>query len=131
VQDDLPVPDLTAELTAFMTRYERATNSHDIDRVAPLIAEDATYWFSDGSHQGLAAIRGAIERTFATIQDEVYRIEDLEWIVLAADHAVCRYRFFWRGVVDGRPRSGQGRGTNVIVRRDDGAWRMQHEHLSA
>ncbi|WP_405729755.1 hypothetical protein OG607_29050 [Streptomyces sp. NBC_01537] len=41
------MPDLTAELTAFMTRYERATNSHDIDRVAPLIAEDATYWTRD------------------------------------------------------------------------------------
>jgi ketosteroid isomerase-like protein len=32
-------------------------------------------------------------------------------------------------VIDGRPRSGQGRGTNVLVKRDE-EWKMQHEHLS-
>jgi ketosteroid isomerase-like protein len=121
--------DLAVELTAFMRRYEQAANSHDIGRVAPLIASDAVYWFSDGSHRGLGEIAGAIERTFVAIQDEVYEIKELEWIVLAADHAVCRYRFFWTGVVDGRPRSGQGRGTNVLVKRD-GWWKVQHEHLS-
>lgn len=122
--------DLAAELTAFLKQYEQANNSHEIDRVVPLIAEDAVYWFSDGSYRGLDAITGAIERTFGTIHGEKYEIKDLEWVVLAADHAVCRYRFFWTGAVDGQPRSGKGRGTNVIVRRD-GAWKMQHEHLSS
>jgi ketosteroid isomerase-like protein len=121
--------EIAAELTAFMTGYEQATNSHDIDRVVPMIAEDATYWFSDGSHRGLAEIKVAIERTFATIQDEVYAITDLEWVTLSAGHAACRYRFSWTGLIDGQPRSGHGRGTNVIVRRD-GQWRMAHEHLS-
>lgn len=124
------VSDLAAELTAFMTRYEQAANTHDIGRVAPLIDADAVYWFSDGSHRGLAEITEAIEQTFAAIQDEVYEIQDLEWVVLAADHAVCRYRFSWTGLVDGRPRSGQGRGTNVLVKRK-GGWKMQHEHLSS
>ncbi|MGW0578609.1 YybH family protein [Streptomyces sp. NPDC002920] len=122
--------DLAADLTGFLRRYEQANNSHDIDRVMPLIAEDAVYWFSDGSYQGLGEIAGAIKRTFGTIQEEKYEIRDLEWVVLAADHAVCRYRFFWTGVVAGQPRSGEGRGTNVIVKRD-GAWKMQHEHLSS
>ncbi|MFF6991260.1 DUF4440 domain-containing protein [Streptomyces sp. NPDC010273] len=122
--------DLAAELTGFMTRYEQAANSHDIDRVAPLIASDAVYWFSDGSHRGLSEITGAIEQTFVAIQDEVYEIQDLEWVVLAAEHAVCRYRFLWTGLVDGQRRSGRGRGTNVLVKRE-GAWKVQHEHLSA
>ena len=121
--------DLVAELTAFMARYERANNSHDIARVAPMIDADATYWFSDGSHRGRGEIAAAIERTFSTIQNEVYEIKDLEWVVAAPDNAVCRYRFSWTGVVDGRPRSGQGRGTNVIIKRN-GNWKMQHEHLS-
>ena len=113
-----------------MGEYERATNSHDISRVVPFIADDAVYWFSDGSHRGIEEIRSAIEKTFATILDEVYEIRDLEWPVVTADVAVCRYRFAWSGVVDGEPRSGQGRGTNVIVQRD-GGWRMLHEHLSS
>jgi len=122
--------DLAAELTAFVAGYEQANNSHDIDRVVPMIAEDATYWFSDGSYQGLEEIRGAIERTFQAIGDEVYQITDLEWVVLSAEHAVCRYRFWWTGVIDGQPSSGRGRGTNVVVKRP-GGWKMQHEHLSS
>ncbi|WP_338704058.1 nuclear transport factor 2 family protein (plasmid) [Streptomyces sp. Q6] len=59
----------------------------------------------------------------------MYKVQDLEWPVLTPEVAVCRYRFAWSGVVEGQQRSGQGRGTNVIVRRD-GEWMMLHEHLS-
>ena len=123
------MPDLTAELTAFMAGYARATNSHDVAEVQPHIAPDASYWFSDGSFQGLAEITRAIERTFATIQQEVYTISDLHWILVSNEHAVCRYRFSWTGLVGGQPRSGAGRGTNVLERRN-GNWLMLHEHLS-
>jgi len=121
--------DLAAELNAFMTAYEEANNRRDIGGVVQMIAEDATYWFSDGSYRGLEEITAAIERTFLMIQDEVYEIGNLEWVVLTPEHAACRYGFSWTGVIDGRPRSGQGRGTNVLVKRDE-EWKMQHEHLS-
>ena len=121
--------DLEAELTSFVHRYEQATNRHDFDLLAPLIAEDATYWFTDGSYRGIDAIRAAIERTFGRILDEAYEIGDLEWVAVTDELAACRYRFSWRGVVDGKPASGQGRGTNVVTKRD-GAWKMLHEHLS-
>jgi hypothetical protein len=84
--------DLITGLTAFMTAYEHAANSHDVEQVLPLIADDATYWFTDGSYRG-------------------------------------REEICWRGVVEGQPASGRGRGTNVLVERD-GAWQVQHEHLS-
>lgn len=113
----------------FVHEHERATNRHDFDHLVPLITEDATYWFTDGSHRGIDAIRVAIESTFTRILDEVYRIHDLEWIAVDERFAVCRYRFRWTGVVNGEPTSGQGRGTNVLTKRD-GAWRMLHEHLS-
>ena len=103
------MPDPAAELTAFMRVYEQASNSHDIDRVVPMIAEDATFWFSDGSHRGLEEITGAIERTFQAIQHEVYEITDLEWVMVTAEHAACRYRFSWTGVINGQSRSGRGR----------------------
>ncbi|SDT33243.1 YybH family protein [Actinoplanes derwentensis] len=121
--------DLVTRLAAFMSWYEQATNRHDFGELAPLIAEDGTYWFSDGSHQGIDAIRAAVEKTFATILDEVYTIEGLEWVAVADELAVCRYRFRWSGTVGGEPASGAGRGTNVIVKRD-GTWKMLHEHLS-
>ncbi|MFI8076126.1 YybH family protein [Streptomyces sp. NPDC086033] len=121
---------LQTELAAFIGEYERANNIRDISRVVPFIAEDAVYWFSDGSHRGIEEIRSAIEKTFAGILDEVYEVRELEWPVLTADVAVCRYLFAWTGVVNGELRSGQGRGTNVIVRRD-GKLKMLHEHLSS
>jgi ketosteroid isomerase-like protein len=121
--------ELDAELTSFMHQYEQATNRHDFDELVPLIADDATYWFTEGSYQGIVAVRGAIERTFTTILDEVYRIEDLEWVAVTDDLAVCRYRFCWTGTVDGELASGQGRGTNVVTKQN-GEWKMVHEHLS-
>jgi ketosteroid isomerase-like protein len=59
----------------------------------------------------------------------VYKLEELEWITIADDLAVCRYQFRWTGVVDGKPTAGQGRGTNVVTKRN-GVWKMLHEHLS-
>ena len=112
-----------------MAEYEGAANSHDVERILPLIADDATYWFTDGSYRGREEIAGALERTFATIRDEVYEIRELEWFALTDELAACRYRFFWRGVIDGQPSSGQGRGTNIVVKRD-GVWQVQHEHLT-
>jgi hypothetical protein len=37
-----------------------------------LIADDAIYWFTDGSYCGREEIANALERTFAATQDEVY-----------------------------------------------------------
>lgn len=121
--------DLVAELSAFMRKYEEANNSHDIERVAPMIAADATYWFTDGSHHGRARVLRAIEETFAVIRDEVYTIGNVAWIVLTSEHAACRYEFSWAGIVHGEPRSGRGRGTNVLAR-TEGRWQITHEHLS-
>jgi uncharacterized protein (TIGR02246 family) len=123
------MPEPTDVPTAFVRAYEQATNSHDLTRLAPLIAPDAVYWFSDGSHSGREAVLAAIAETFATIRDEVYQIDDLEWINTDSSYAVCRYRFTWTGTVNGQPKTGNGRGTNVLIN-NDGAWQMLHEHLS-
>jgi ketosteroid isomerase-like protein len=114
---------------AFIRAYEQATNSHDIARLAPLIAPEAVYWFTDGSHRGREAVLAAIAETFASIHDETYQITDLEWISASTSHAVCRYRFSWTGTIAGQSRSGSGRGTNVLVN-SAGTWQMLHEHLS-
>lgn len=121
---------LVDELTAVMRGYEAANNTHDIERVLPYIADDVSFWFSDGSHEGREQVRSAIEATFRAIQDERYLVDELTWVLVQADAAVCRYRFSWTGIVDGQPRSGAGRGTNVFVRTNEG-WQIVHEQLAA
>ncbi|KJC63549.1 YybH family protein [Agreia bicolorata] len=121
---------LTADADSFLAEYERRTNAHDIDAWSELIAEDATYWFTNGTHVGKRAIVDAVAYNFRVIEDETYRISDVEWVHRADDIAVVRYRFNWTGLQNGQPASGSGRGTNVMSRRD-GRWQMTHEHLSA
>jgi ketosteroid isomerase-like protein len=112
-----------------MAEYARRTNSHHFAAVAELIADDAVYWFSDGSFHGTAEIERAFERTWAVIQHEEYAIEDLTWIAMDEQVATCIYRFRWQGIVDRRPQSGEGRGTSVL-RKAGTRWQMIHEHLS-
>lgn len=114
----------------FLTEYIRLTNSHQFDTVAPLIDDDAVYWFSNGSYRGLNAIRTAFERTWTTIQNEQYEIEDLEWLAVDDLIATCIYAYRWEGSIEGVFRQGIGRGTNVL-RKDGEQWRIVHEHLSS
>lgn len=117
------------QLDQFLKQYEEATNSHDFDNVASLIAKDAVYWFSDGSYEGLASIRKAFESAWKTVKDEVYTISNVRWLAISETAAVCVYDFSWKGVIDGKPISGGGRGTNALAKTDKG-WRIVHEHLS-
>jgi len=83
---------------ALIAAYGEAINTHSFVVVAPLIADDASFWFNDGSHLGIAAIRDAFEATWARLVDERYWLEDLNWMVKGAQIAACRYRFcsVWR-----------------------------------
>jgi ketosteroid isomerase-like protein len=112
-----------------LARFEAAANSADFDRVAPLIADDAVYWFTDGSFEGLDDVRRAFERTWGRIREETYRIHDVRWIAVSEAVAVCVYRFTSSGLVTGVPLVATGRGTNVLVR-EGGVWKIVHEHLS-
>lgn len=117
------------QLDQFLKQYEQATNSHDFDNVASLISKDAVYWFSDGSYEGLASIREAFESAWNTVKDEVYTISNVRWSAISDTAAVCVYDFSWKGIVDGEPMSGGGRGTNALIKTDQG-WQIGHEHLS-
>jgi ketosteroid isomerase-like protein len=70
----------------------------------------------------------AFERTFALIQDETYSIRDVHWVKQAEEYAVCLYTFHWQGTINGRPASGSGRGTSILVR-EAGKWLLLVEHL--
>ena len=42
--------------------YETEIDRRDFDLLVPLISENAVFWFTDGSHLGLAAIRRPSKR---------------------------------------------------------------------
>jgi ketosteroid isomerase-like protein len=105
--------------------YEDRINLHDFDLLTDLIAPDATFWFSDGTHRGIGEIRAAFEATWRALADEHYWLDQLEWLAEGDTAAACIYRFNWKTA----DASGSGRGTTVLRRVDD-RWWIVHEHLS-
>ncbi|HXW72052.1 MAG TPA: nuclear transport factor 2 family protein [Methylocella sp.] len=112
-----------------MKLYEAKINLRRFDEVEPLLSPKAVFWFTDGTHRGIDEIRAAFERTWQTLQNEVYWLEDLEWIALSETVASCAYRFCWKAEIDGKTFEGTGRGTTVL-RSESGRWKIIHEHLS-
>lgn len=115
---------------AVLKLYESLINLHQFDEVAPLIAEDAVFWFNDGSFAGHDAIRGAFERTWASLADETYWLTDLRWIAVGDLAASCIYQFNWKSTISGEEASGSGRGTTVLRKAEADGWQIVHEHLS-
>lgn len=92
---------LESELASFIGEYERANNSHDIERVVPFIAEDATYWFSDGSYQGIGETLMVSRSTIAAQSRgsvQACRPQCPRWMISSAP---CR-RSSTRGLCGGR-----------------------------
>ena len=70
----------------FMRRYAENTDAHRLEATLAMIADDAIYLFSDGSsHVGKPAIAEVLEKNFAAIVGETYRIGDMRW-------PTCRFR---------------------------------------
>jgi hypothetical protein len=113
-----------------MAFYGEVINQHRFDALLPVLAEEVSFWFSSGSHSGLAASRQAFEKTWARIVDERYWLEDLHWLAIGDESAACSYHFHWTGRMNNVPAAGGGRGTTVL-RRDPAGWVIVHEHLSA
>jgi ketosteroid isomerase-like protein len=122
-------PGLQNELDTFLKAYEQAANSRVFSQVAPFIADDASFWFTNGQFSGKAAIQQAFEDTWANIQDETYTISDIQWIVRDSRVAACTYAFKSDGMINGKRQVYEGHGTNVI-HRIAGQWQVVHEHLS-
>lgn len=111
-----------------LTAYVEALNTHSWDRIAPHVTEDAVFIFTEDTYVGKVAAKGAFEKTFKLIENEVFSLHDIVWTVVTEDVATCHYEFRWKGLISGQESSGGGRGT-TILRKVDGRWLVAHEHL--
>ncbi|MDZ7786190.1 MAG: SgcJ/EcaC family oxidoreductase [Candidatus Saccharibacteria bacterium] len=118
------------ELTTLLQAYEKAVNSRDFENVAPMIAKDAVFWFTNGTYHGIKSIRQAFESIYQNIQDGIYKINNIVWLARDYDTAACVYDFTLDGKVNNKQPVYTGRGTNVL-QRIDGNWQIIHEHLSS
>ncbi len=111
-----------------MEKYEEALASQKWGNVDPLLHEDICVTFSSGTFKGKNDVRKAFEHNFSMIKDEEYSISDLHWVYIGSESATCLYCFHWKGIIDGQPSSGGGRGTSVLVNMN-GQWQILTEHL--
>lgn len=112
-----------------LSKYEVEINKHDFSLIEPLLSKDCRFWFTSGTYEGIDQVRTAFEKTWKLIQEEVYSISDVEWISESATSSVCVYTYHWKGLIDGKPSEGRGRGTSCF-RKEGENWKIVHEHLS-
>lgn len=124
----LSAAETTMNHTTALSAYVEALNTHSWDRIAPLVATDAVFIFTEDTFIGQAAAKAAFEKTFKLIENEVFSLHDIMWTVVTEDVATCHYEFRWKGLIGGQESSGGGRGT-CILRKVDGRWLVAHEHL--
>ena len=124
----LSAAETTMNHTTALSAYVEALNTHSWDRIAPHVAADAVFIFTEDTFVGKAAARAAFEKTFKLIENEVFSLHDIVWTVVTEDVATCHYEFRWKGLISGPESAGGGRGT-TILRKVDGRWLVAHEHL--
>jgi ketosteroid isomerase-like protein len=124
----LSAAETTMNHTTALSAYVEALNTHSWDRIAPHVAADAVFIFTEDTFIGRAAAKAAFEKTFKLIENEVFSLHDIQWTAITHEVATCHYEFRWKGLISGQESSGGGRGT-TIMRKVDGRWLVAHEHL--
>ena len=113
---------------SFLAAYEQALGLQSWEALAPFIDDNACFVFSEGTYRSKAQVERAIRATFSLIKDEKYRLENVHWVHVNPDCALCTYQFVWPGLINGVASQGSGRGTSLLVNEGAG-WKIKHEHL--
>lgn len=111
-----------------LTNYVQKLNTHSWSEIDPCVTQDAVFVFTENTFVGKEAAKAAFEKTFATIQEEVFTLHDISWTAVTESMASCHYEYRWKGRIDGQNASGGGRGTSILVK-VEGHWLITHEHL--
>lgn len=120
-----------AKVSAFMSVYEQMLATEDFAQVAPLIHPGATFRFTEGDFTGLAAIKGAFEKTWALdVEAEKFFLTNTTVVYVDTTSATVIFNWNWQGnSAEHGPFHVVGRGTSQLVR-VDGELKILIEHLS-
>lgn len=124
----LPAADSPMNHVTTLSAYVAALNTHSWDQIAPFVACDAVFIFTEDTFIGHVAAKTSFEKTFKLIENEVFRLHDIKWTAVSDEVASCHHEFRWKGLINGQEASGGGRGTSIL-RKIDGRWLIAHEHL--
>ncbi|WP_436239795.1 YybH family protein [Paenibacillus sp. LjRoot153] len=112
-------------------KYIQATNTHDFSNVRSILDNNAVYWFADKSFTSINEIQNYFENTWNVVKNEVYTVNNVQWIAVDSNSAICIYTYHWEGYHKGKFVSGDGRATNVFIKNTYGDWKIVHEHLNS
>ena len=113
----------------FVKSYESALRTQDWNAVGPLVSENVSVTFSNGTiHIGKENVQKAFEKNFSIIKNEKYTVENIKWLVKDERFAVYVFEFYWTGIIDGKSGSGNGIGTSVLIK-ENARWKLLTEHL--
>jgi ketosteroid isomerase-like protein len=121
--------ELDSELHTFFEVYEEASRAKRFEKLSPLVADNAVFWFVDGSFVGKPAIRQAFEDRWTRMRDEECTRTNVDWVVATYWTSACTFDFRSEHTVNDQRAAHNGRGT-TLLRRIDGNWRIVHHHLS-
>lgn len=129
-----PAMPITREsVVEFLHAFEKLAEREDFALIRDLIDENAYFRFNDGDFVGRPAIQAAFEKTWRGdpgVKKARFYLTDIQ--VLTVDHntATATYTYHWEGAQGDRAFFVRGRGTRVLARRQEGGYRIVHEHLS-
>lgn len=121
------------EVRGFLDKFEELAAQRRFELVEPHIHKEAYFRFNDGDFRGVAEIRQAFEKTWATTSQAIedrYYLTDIVVLTNDVESATATYTYNWEGKFEKQEFSVQGRGTRVLTRSKGDGLQIIHEHLS-
>jgi len=116
----------------FLNQFEALAEKESFDLISDMIHERANFRFNDGDFVGRRAIQAAFEKTWRadpSVKKARFYLSDIVVLTTDSSTATATYTYNWEGSQGGREFTIRGRGTRVLLR-EDGRFRIIHEHLS-
>ena len=110
-------------------KYKIELNSHDFERLVPLISDDCNFWHPTGTYKGMAQIRQGFESDWKKITEKKSDFSKADWIIESDSEAACTYTFYYSGIAKNQNIYERVHGTTCF-RLEQDHWKIFQEHLS-